>query len=80
MRKLLLAAASMALIAGSAYAQGGSPYNSSGSQAGGPLGGQARAAEGAAMERGAMAPAPRPMMKQRTMKKKRMMKKRRSNM
>jgi hypothetical protein len=71
MRKLLLAAASLTLLAGSAYAQGNSPYNSAGSQAGGPRGGMERAAEGTAMERGA-APASRPMMRKR-MKHKRMM-------
>ena len=72
MKKLLIAAASLTLLAGSAYAQGNSPYNSSGSQAGGPRGGMERAAEGAAMEQGA-APAARPMMRKR-MKHKRMMK------
>jgi hypothetical protein len=72
MKKLLIAAASLTLLAGSAYAQGNSPYNSSGSQAGGPRGGMERAAEGAAMEQGA-APAARPMMRKR-MKHKRTMK------
>ena len=43
MRKLLLAAASLTLLAGSAYAQGNSPYNASGAQAGGPRGGMERA-------------------------------------
>lgn len=45
MRKLLLAAASLTLLAGSAYAQGNSPYNASGAQAGGPRGGLERAGE-----------------------------------
>ena len=72
MRKLLLAAASLTLLAGSAYAQGNSPYNSSGAQAGGPRCGMERAGEAAAMERGA-APVERPMMRKR-MKHKRMMK------
>ncbi|MCJ2068987.1 hypothetical protein MKK75_09260 [Methylobacterium sp. J-030] len=71
MRKLLLAAASLTLLAGSAYAQGNAPYNNSGSQAGGPRGGMERAGEGAAMERGAAAPE-RPMMRKRMMKHKRM--------
>lgn len=70
MRKLLLAAASLTLLAGSAYAQGNAPYNNSGSQAGGPRGGMERAGEGAAMEQGA-APE-RPMMRKRMMKHKRM--------
>lgn len=72
MRKLLLAAASLTLLAGSAYAQGNSPYNASGAQAGGPRGGMERAGEAAAMEQGA-APAQRPMMRKR-MKHKKMMK------
>ena len=72
MRKLLLAAASLTLLAGSAYAQGNSPYNASGSQAGGPRGGMERAGEAAAMEQG-VAPASRPVMR-RQMKRKRMMK------
>ncbi|MCJ2088907.1 hypothetical protein MKK88_23420 [Methylobacterium sp. E-005] len=72
MRKLLLAAASLTLLAGSAYAQGNSPYNNSGAQAGGPRGGMERAGEAAAMERGP-APAARPMMRKRMMHK-RMMK------
>ncbi|MEL6059652.1 MULTISPECIES: hypothetical protein [unclassified Methylobacterium] len=71
MRKLLLAAASLTLLAGSAYAQGNSPYNNSGSQAGGPRGGIERAGEGAAMEQGA-APAAQPVVRKRTMKHKRM--------
>ncbi|MCJ2124631.1 hypothetical protein [Methylobacterium sp. J-077] len=70
MKKLLLAAASLTLLAGSAYAQGNAPYNNSGSQAGGPRGGMERAGEAATMERGA---APAPMMHKR-MKHKRMMK------
>jgi hypothetical protein len=70
MRKLLLAAASLTLLAGSAYAQGNSPYNASGAQAGGPRGGLERAGEAAAMEQGA-APAARPTMRKR-MKHKRM--------
>ena len=72
MRKLLLAAASLTLLAGSAYAQGNSPYNACGAQAGGPRGGMERAGEAAAMEQGA-APAQRPMMRKR-MKHKKMMK------
>jgi hypothetical protein len=72
MRKLLLAAASLTLLAGSAYAQGNSPYNASGAQAGGPRGGMERAGEAASMEQGA-APAQRPMMRKR-MKHKKMMK------
>ena len=62
----------LTLLAGSAYAQGNSPYNASGSQAGGPRGGMERAGEAAAMERG-IAPASRPVMR-RQMKRKRMMK------
>ncbi|KST59534.1 hypothetical protein AO398_17640 [Methylobacterium sp. GXS13] len=73
MKKLLLAAASLTLLAGSAYAQGNAPYNNSGAQAGGPRGGMERAGEAAAMERGAVAPTERPMMRKR-MKHKRMMK------
>jgi hypothetical protein len=72
----LLLAASLTLLAGSALAQGGSPYNTSGSQAGGPLGGIERrsGAPGGApsMAPGAdpaMAPAPAP--RKRTMKKRR---------
>ncbi|AIQ90348.1 hypothetical protein GGQ91_003187 [Methylobacterium fujisawaense] len=67
-----MAAASLTLLAGSAYAQGNSPYNASGAQAGGPRGGMERAGEAAAMEQGA-APAQRPMMRKR-MKHKKMMK------
>ena len=59
MRSILFGAAALTLVAGSAFAQGGSPYNMSGSQAGGPRGGMERAAQGAEMER----PAARPMMK-----------------
>jgi len=72
MRKLLLAAASLTLLAGSAYAQGNAPYNNSGSQAGGPRGGMERAGEMGAMDRGAAPAAERPMMRKRMMKHKRM--------
>ncbi|MCJ2013282.1 hypothetical protein [Methylobacterium sp. J-076] len=67
MRSILLGAAALTLIAGSAFAQGGSPYNTSGAQAGGPRGGMERAAQGAEME--APAPAARPMMRKRSMHK-----------
>ncbi len=53
----LLLAASLTLLAGSALARGGSPYNSSGSQAGGPLGGMERRS-GAPGGAPAMAPGP----------------------
>jgi hypothetical protein len=69
MRNLLLGAAALTVIAGSAFAQGGSPYNTSGSQAGGPRGGMERAAQGAEMEAAAPAPAARPMMRKRSMHK-----------
>ncbi|GJE36938.1 hypothetical protein [Methylobacterium persicinum] len=67
MRSILLGAAALTLIAGSAFAQGGSPYNTSGAQAGGPRGGMERAAQGAEME--APAPGARPMMRKRSMHK-----------
>lgn len=73
----LLLAASLTLLAGSAFAQGGSPYNASGSQAGGPLGGLERrsgAPGGApAVAPGAVDPsmAPAPAPRKRTMKKRR---------
>ncbi len=41
--RLALAAALLTVAAAPAFAQGGSPYNRSGSQAGGPLGGIERA-------------------------------------
>ena len=59
MRSILFGAAALTLVAGSAFAQGGSPYNLSGSQAGRPRGGMERAVQGAEMDR----PAARPMMK-----------------
>jgi hypothetical protein len=64
MKKVVLFAATLALLSAPAFAQGGSPYNSSGSQAGGPLAGQERRM-GAPGGRPAMAPrsAARPMMK-----------------
>ena len=43
MRNAFVLAAALALLSAPALAQGGSPYNSSGSQAGGPLAGQERA-------------------------------------
>lgn len=72
MRKMLMAAAALTLLVGSAYAQGGSPYNSSGSQAGGPRGGLERAA-GPSRVRGDVAPPPRGMMRRRMMRKRMMM-------
>ncbi|WP_336489369.1 hypothetical protein [Methylobacterium nigriterrae] len=39
MKKVLVVAASLALLSGAAFAQGNTPYNSAGSQAGGPRGG-----------------------------------------
>lgn len=60
--KTLMIAAGLILIAVPAFAQGGSPYNSSGSQAGGPRAGQERrmggGSGGPAMD---PAPAARPM-------------------
>lgn len=41
--RLALAAAMLTVAAAPAFAQGGSPYNRSGSQAGGPLAGMERA-------------------------------------
>lgn len=67
MRSILLGAAALTLIAGSALAQGGSPYNSAGTQAGGPRGGMERATQGAEME--APGAAARPMMRKRSMHK-----------
>lgn len=46
MKTVTLLAASFALLSAPAFAQGGSPYNSSGSQSGGPLAGQERAMGG----------------------------------
>lgn len=72
MRNAFVLAAALALLSAPALAQGGSPYNSSGSQAGGPLAGQERAmgarggtpgmAPGAAPGMAAERPG-RPMMK-----------------
>lgn len=42
MTKTLLVAASLTLFSAVAFAQGNSPYNTSGAQAGGPRGGQER--------------------------------------
>ena len=42
MRKFLVLTAGLILLAAPALAQGGSPYNTSGSQAGGPAGGMGR--------------------------------------
>jgi hypothetical protein len=42
MKKAILIAASLAFLSAPALAQGGSPYNDSGSQAGGPAGGMGR--------------------------------------
>lgn len=42
MKKILVLAAGLALLTPAALAQGGSPYNDSGSQAGGPAGGMGR--------------------------------------
>ncbi|AWN37073.1 hypothetical protein [Methylobacterium radiodurans] len=68
----LLLAASLSLLAGSALAQGGSPYNASGSQAGGPLGGMERrsGAPGGtpAMAPGAADPSMAPAPRKRTVK------------
>lgn len=69
MKKLLLIGAATILLAVPAFAQGNTPYNSAGSQAGGPRGGMARAAEPMAQ--------PAPMGKRR-MKKMRRMKRMRS--
>ncbi|ACA21207.1 hypothetical protein M446_6974 (plasmid) [Methylobacterium sp. 4-46] len=44
MIKAALLAASLALLPAAVLAQGGSPYNKAGSQAGGPVGGAERAA------------------------------------
>ncbi len=68
MRSILLGAAALTLIAGSAFAQGGSPYNNSGSQAGGPRGGMERRMGDAPMA-AETAPAARPMMKRHRMHK-----------
>ncbi|MGX7707930.1 hypothetical protein [Methylobacterium sp. Gmos1] len=70
-----LVAAVLTVAAVPAFAQGGSPYNNSGSQAGGPLGGVQREM-GAPGGAPAMGAAPRATM-QPMMRKKRMMKHRR---
>jgi hypothetical protein len=70
-----LVAAVLTAAAVPAFAQGGSPYNTSCSQAGGPLGGAQREM-GAPGGAPAMGAAPRATM-QPTMRKKRMMKHRR---
>lgn len=65
MKKVVLFAATLALLTAPAFAQGGSPYNASGSQAGGPLAGQERRMGTTPGGAPAMAPerAARPMMK-----------------
>ena len=70
-----LVAAVLTAAAVPAFAQGNSPYNNSGSQAGGPLGGVQREM-GAPGGAPAMGAAPRATM-QPTMRQKRMMKQRR---
>ncbi|TGD95755.1 hypothetical protein [Methylobacterium nonmethylotrophicum] len=72
-----LVAAVLTVAAVPAFAQGGSPYNNSGSQAGGPLAGQQREM-GAGGGSPAMGAAPRSTMKP-MMRKQRMMKHRRTH-
>ena len=81
MKNLCFAVAALALTATGALAQGGSPYNSSGSQAGGPLAGQERrmGASGGTPSAEPMR-SERPMMKKRSMKRKMMRHHRRSRM
>ena len=81
MKRLCLAAAAFALAATGALAQGGAPYNSSGSQAGGPLAGQQRrmGAPGGTPSAEPMQ-SERPMMRKRSMKRKMMRHHRRHRM
>ncbi|MGU3539139.1 hypothetical protein [Methylobacterium sp. A54F] len=67
MKRTLILAAAFALVSGAALAQGNSPYNSSGPQAGGPRGGMARemGASGGTPTMGGAPAAARPMMKRR---------------